>query len=207
MKNLVLLITLILTYTFCFSQTELKQITKKDKVNSIIEKYQVLKENRKVKHGKYEKFLAGKLIETGQYSNDEKSGVWKYYGYKKELNLEYDYDNGKVLFYEKPEKSDTLDRPVIYLGSSYAPRRLIQVNLRYPIKAQENGKSGRIIISIEIDESGKVYDYKIKQKVYPVLDEEALRVVKLIQGDWLPAIYKGEKIKSSYEFPVVFQLQ
>lgn len=206
MKKLTILLAFILVYTFSFSQDNLKQIIKKDNSNDIVEKYFVLKTDKKIIQGKYKRFMDNDLIAEGQYSNNKKSGNWKFYGYNGKLELEYNYDSNIVVSYDQNQLIDTLDRPVILLGSSIEPRRYIQMNLRYPVDAQENNKSGRIIISILIDENGKIYGYEIKQKIYPSLDNAALEAVKKIIGEWLPAIYKGKNIKSRFDIPVIFQL-
>lgn len=73
-----------------------------------IEEYYVLKENRKVKHGTYVRYLPPfgtrdyVLMEVGSYSNGEKQGVWEYYysnGFQKsswnKLKEKGTYVNGK----------------------------------------------------------------------------------------------------------------
>ena len=42
--------------------------------------------------------------------------------------------------------------------------------------------------------------------VDPLLDEEALRVVKGIPGKWVPSREKGKKVPVSYTIPVSFRL-
>ena len=42
--------------------------------------------------------------------------------------------------------------------------------------------------------------------VDPLLDEEALRVVKGIPGKWVPGREKGKKVPVSYTIPVSFRL-
>ena len=52
----------------------------------------------------------------------------------------------------------------------------------------------------------EVQDVKVLRGVHPDLDAEALRVVSS-SPDWTPGYVKGEPVKVSYTFPVIFQLR
>ena len=200
----------ILIGTFIYSayaQTELIKIKKKDKEKSVVEKYYVLKNDRNIKNGEYSKFIKNKKVTTGQYTNNKETGIWTFYDFDNSVDLKYDFDKDSVLFVDIQDDTSGLDRPAIYFGSFYEARYTIMTNLRYPAEAAENGKTGRILIDVFIDTKGNVYDYKVQKSVYPPLDNEALRVVKLIPQKWLPAIKNGEPIKAIYTFPVIFVLQ
>ena len=190
-----------------YGQVELKKITKKDKENSIVENYYVLKNGNNIKQGDYKRFLNSKKIITGQYTNNRESAICTFYDSDNSMDLKYDYDTDSVLYLDAENNTPELGRPMIYLGSLYEARYIVFTNLRYPEAAAVNGKSGRVLIDIYIDKSGKVYDYKIQKSVYPPLDNEALRVVKLIPQKWLPAIKNGEPVESIFTFPVAFVLK
>lgn len=208
MKKILLLMTLVLLYTFSFSQSDLKRIVLKDKTTKIVEKFYVVKNNKSIKQGKYEKYYKSTLLETGEYFNSEKVGSWKYFNNLNELELEYNYDTNGVIYFKdnSTNSTDKIDQPPLILGNSFEPRLIILHNLRYPIIAQENRMSGRVLVQVHIDENGEVTNYSVKETVYPALDKEAIRVVKLIKCDWIPAIDKGNKIKSIHTFPIIFQL-
>ena len=207
MKRILMIFILGSIINSIYAQNELKKIKKKDKEKSIVEIYYVLKNDKNKKNGDYIKFLNNKKIETGQYVNNEKSGIWTFYDSDNTVDLKYDYDKDSILFVDIKNDHSDLDRPGIYLGSLYETRYTIMTNLRYPAEAAENGKSGRVLIDIFIDKNGNVYDYKIKESVYPPLDNEALRVVKLIPKKWLPAYKNGEPVEYKYTYPVFFVLQ
>ncbi len=190
-----------------YAQTDLKRITKKDKEKSVKESYYVLKKDRNVRQGDYTRFVNNKKVVTGQYVDNKKSGIWTFYDANNSVDLKYDYDNDSVLFVDIQNDTSGLDRPMIYFGSIYEARYIVMTNLRYPIEALDNGKSGRILIDIFVDKKGEVYDYKVQESVYLPLDNEALRVVKMIPQRWLPAIKNGEPIAGKYTFPVNFVLQ
>jgi hypothetical protein len=49
-------------------------------------------------------------------------------------------------------------------------------------------------------------DYSVGEVIYRALDEEALRVVKLFQPEFLPAGKDGKKVQSKVRIPIVFIL-
>ena len=79
-------------------------------------------------------------------------------------------------------------------------------NLRYPVKAQENGVQGRVVLQFVITKEGKVADIKIMRGVSPELDEEAVRVVKAMPA-WTPGKQDGQAVNVRYTLPVTFRLQ
>ena len=79
-------------------------------------------------------------------------------------------------------------------------------NLRYPVKAQENGIQGRVILQFVITKEGKVADIKIMRGVSPELDEEAVRVIKAMPA-WTPGKQDGQAVNVRYTLPVTFKLQ
>ncbi|MBI9054009.1 MAG: M56 family metallopeptidase [Bacteroidales bacterium] len=85
-------------------------------------------------------------------------------------------------------------------------RFFIQKNLRYPIEAQKNDKEGRIFVSFVVDKEGYVKNVKVERGVYPSLDQEAIRVVKL-SPKWEPGIKDGKSVNVKYTFPIIFKLK
>jgi len=78
-------------------------------------------------------------------------------------------------------------------------------NTNYPAVAQENGISGRVYIEFSISKTGEVTDVKLLRGVDPLLDAEALRVIKS-SPKWEPGMQRGKPVKVKYQFPVSFKL-
>ena len=57
-----------------------------------------------------------------------------------------------------------------------------------------------------IDEKGKVADTKVLKSANPLLDAEAVRVVKGMP-DWIPGRQKGEAVKVYFTLPIAFALK
>jgi TonB family protein len=85
-------------------------------------------------------------------------------------------------------------------------REWVQQNLVYPPEAVKNKMSGRITVQFAINSKGKVVDVKILRGVAPLLDQEAIRAIKL-SPDWTPAEQGGRLVKQQFVMPVIFQLQ
>ena len=68
-------------------------------------------------------------------------------------------------------------------------------NIKYPVKAQENGVQGRVIVSFVVETDGSITDVKVARSVDPSLDREAMRIVKAMPK-WTP----GKKdVENLYE--------
>ena len=76
----------------------------------------------------------------------------------------------------------------------------------YPLVAREEGKDGRVILIVLIDEKGQVRDVQLAQGSYDVLNEVALR--KMRKAIFLPA-YNNEHqpIACKAVIPIQFELR
>lgn len=79
-----------------------------------------------------------------------------------------------------------------YPGGTDALKEFITENLKYPADAK--GKIiGVVPVTFIIDREGNMVNSKVEKSLYPSLDEEAMRVVKLIKG-WKPAMQNGKPV-------------
>ena len=112
-------------------------------------------------------------------------------------------DSSEVVpYYEcdnKPAFLGSTD-PVVFL------KKWVYVYLRYPKAAQERGIQGRVLVDFIIDEKGKVTDVKAVKSSDPLLEEEALRVIKA-SPDWRPGRVRGKKVKAQMSLNVEFRLE
>jgi len=79
-------------------------------------------------------------------------------------------------------------------------------NMMYPAEARHNDIQGRVIIGFLVNEDGSISDIKIVRGVHKSLDDESLRVIKLMPN-WTPAQHDGEKIKARYTIPITYKLE
>ena len=82
----------------------------------------------------------------------------------------------------------------------------VKTHQRYPRKAKKAGIGGRVILTFKINEKGKLTDIQIRRGVHPLLDKEAVRVVKSAPQKWTAGTQNGKPITVTYIFPVIFSL-
>lgn len=82
----------------------------------------------------------------------------------------------------------------------------ISKNMQYPAEAQKQKVGGRVVVQMVVDAEGNVTNPRILQGVNPLLDKEALRLMKDMPK-WTPGKQNGEAVAVKYTLPVMFQLQ
>ena len=216
MRNLILSIFLF-SIAVSYGQDNLKKVTVNDRKNHLTESYTVKKPGNVIKQGTYE-LIGGKknvLIE-GNYANNNRTGVWKFYSESGELVRQFNFDRDSLVEYKWNANDSTVLRVKTAVGwmkkeVSSPPFPLygdlnfiISRNLQYPAEAKKAHQEGRVVVSVHIDRTGVILGYRRDSKASTLFDEEALRVVKLIDV-WYPAICEGKKTECEYLIPVEFK--
>jgi periplasmic protein TonB len=98
-----------------------------------------------------------------------------------------------------------VERWAMYPNGKDGINDLILKNLQYPKEAQEQKLEGQVIVEYIITLDGTVNEIKVIKSVHPLLDEEAKRVINLMER-WVPTIQKGRAIKTAYQQIINFQL-
>jgi len=185
------------------------------------ETYNVLKSDKTIRHGEYKKLSSrNTVIIKGVYKSGIKDSIWECYDYDGQVILKYNYSKSELVFYKPDEpmkkaeykiigNEDSkviLSRVPIYLGGDHYIMSEIYKDIRYPIKAQENDKSGTVYVSFTVDKYGKTSNYHVNKKLGYDLDEESIRVLKLIPDNWLPGLLNGQAVDVEITCPIVFIL-
>ena len=113
-------------------------------------------------------------------------------------------------------RKEELEEEVIYFlpsetkpefpGGEKALKKFIRNRLEYPVKASEQGIYGKVLVSFRINIVGEVENIKVINKVHPLLDNEAIRIVKLLPK-WKPGKINRKAVASHYTIPVNFVLK
>jgi TonB family protein len=82
----------------------------------------------------------------------------------------------------------------------------IRKNTIYPREAIDQSITGRVILSFVIGYDGYVQDINIIQSVHPLLDNEAIRVVKCMDR-WISGVCNGQFVKVQYNLPFKFSIK
>lgn len=98
---------------------------------------------------------------------------------------------------------DFMPQPV---GGVDAWSKFLSKNLHFPAAAQEEGLSGKVIMSFIIEKDGRLSNITVDHGAGHGFDEEALRVLKLAKA-WKPGMQNGQPVRVKYSIPINFQLQ
>ncbi len=84
--------------------------------------------------------------------------------------------------------------------------KFIYANIVYPEIAKENNVQGRVILRFCVTYKGGVDQVQILKGVDKTLDDEAVRVIKMLPT-WKPGKQGGKPVNVWYSVPVTFQLK
>lgn len=215
--NKTILFLLTFVPTILFGQ-DLKKIN--DNENN--ETFYVLKSDRVTKHGKYQKFSYNyKLLITGFYKHGVRDSIWECFNMDGDRTAIYNYTKNQLVYYKPTDKikdkkfrllngnnnSDTtLSRTPIFLGGEDLVRSVLAKNLRYPSAALEKGKSGKVYVLFTVDKFGKVSNFHVESPQGFGMDNEAIRVLKLLPDNWLPGLLNEQPVDVEVAYPISFTL-
>jgi len=76
---------------------------------------------------------------------------------------------------------------------------------RYPPEAMALGITGRVHVRFVVEQDGRVDSVTVLRGVHPLLDAEAMRVVRLADG-WEPGRMNGMPVRVALTVPVTFHM-
>ena len=84
--------------------------------------------------------------------------------------------------------------------------QLLNENIKYPAEAAKDGVEGRVIVEFVVEKDGSINNVRVVQSVDPLLDKEAVRVVKRMPK-WIPGKQNGVVVRVKYSIPITFNLE
>lgn len=106
---------------------------------------------------------------------------------------------------ENPLNFRLVEKIPEFPGGIAAFMKWLSANLHYPVAAKNAKKEGKVVVSFIVNRDGTTTDYKIEKSAHPLLDREALRVVKLMPK-WEPGIENDEPCRTLFAIPIIFKL-
>ncbi len=95
-----------------------------------------------------------------------------------------------------------------FLGGEYAMMRFINNNIRYPKTAADSHIEGKVIVQFVVEKDGSIGEVKVARGVHKDLDQEAVRVIKMLPKFYEPGRNAiGEPVRVWYTMPINFKLQ
>ncbi len=99
------------------------------------------------------------------------------------------------------------DEMPLYPGGDAALLKFIADSSKYPEQCMKNHVTGKVILKFVVNKDCTVSDISVLQSVNPLLDAEAIRVVKLLPRFEKPAKIKGKAVAVYYMVPITFSLK
>lgn len=125
------------------------------------------------------------------------------------------YPDGKIMITSGPaDESRIKDEKGVFTapakiadfkGGQEALMIFLGDNVKWPAGAPTTDKPIRAIVQFTVNVDGTVTDAKVMRKTTEVFDNEAVRVVNLTSGHWVPAEYEGKPVASKFTIPITFQ--
>lgn len=127
-----------------------------------------------------------------------------------DTEFDFEFDEDEEIDLEEIAEED--DKIFIYVknmpefpGGKLALRRYVAEHVVYPAVARENGIEGTVFLRFEVTKSGKIGRVELQKGVDPLLDDEAIRVIKELPK-FKPGEQNGKKVNVWYSIPVTFKL-
>ncbi|WP_300660831.1 energy transducer TonB [Fluviicola sp.] len=101
---------------------------------------------------------------------------------------------------------DVIEDVAEFPGGSFAFRKYLIENMRYPQDALDRGITGKCYVSFVVDTNGICTNFKIIKGIpdCPSCDQEAFRLVRQMPK-WKPGLRNGKPIETLYRVPIVFK--
>ena len=90
-------------------------------------------------------------------------------------------------------------------GGESGMMKFLTENVKYPKEALDKGITGRVLVEFVVERDGSINDVKIMKSVDPILDNEAIRIVKAMPK-WEPGTMNGKAVRVKHTLPVTFRL-
>ncbi|UKN02151.1 energy transducer TonB [Paracrocinitomix mangrovi] len=103
------------------------------------------------------------------------------------------------MVYDMPEQMPE------FPGGSDAMERFIIDNIKYPPLAKEKRIQGKVYVQFIVEKDGQLTEIKIRRGAHELLDQEAIRVIKLMP-EWKPGSMRGRTVRTRYTVPITFAL-
>ncbi len=92
-----------------------------------------------------------------------------------------------------------------YPGGAVEFMKWLTKTLRYPQKARDQKKQGKVVAVFYVEKDGSITGLKVTQSLSPECDREALRVLAMMPN-WKPGIQHDQPCRTKVCIPIVFKL-
>lgn len=142
---------------------------------------------------------------VGNYLNDNKVGLWKYFETDTTLFYTYNYDSNILSNPNNVSGGDStyiksnneyvfasVDNPQLYGSYKNAAVTELAMAFTLPISILKEGKCGRFIYSFVVDETGVLKNIVVEQSSLKEFDTSVIKGLQALKENWLPAKKDGK---------------
>ena len=101
---------------------------------------------------------------------------------------------------------DIVEQMPSFPGGDRKLMEYLASSIQYPPECKESRIQGRVIVTFVVERDGSISHAKVAKSLDPLLDAEALRVVKAMPK-WIPGRQAGVTVAVKYTIPVNFRLK
>jgi TonB family protein len=169
-----------------------------------------IKMGSKFKHNKLEQHR-GLLLQLGiiislllvlAAFNYKSTSLDRFSGNYVEISLNLDTITFETNNIKKPLPSEQF-KDAEFKGGMPALTQYFKTNINYSEEVKTQGIQGRVYVKFTINRYGKVKNPKIIRSIHPLLDKEALILIKNMPA-WKPATKGNQAVECEQVLPVVF---
>jgi TonB family protein len=112
---------------------------------------------------------------------------------------------------EMPRFPGCEEEPDTQTRKQCADRKMLEFlyrNIKYPAEARNSAAQGTGVLRLVIGETGRVEAYEVVRHLHPALNEEMLRLARLVQEQitWVPGRQGGKAVKVQLLLPIKYAL-
>jgi Gram-negative bacterial TonB protein C-terminal len=160
------------------------------------------------------------LLARHFYKDGLRVGIWEFYTMNGALYWTYNFNTSTANYlmentedgfyaYQDGDSSWSKKQPTkktIWLSSEMQWNDFLVKNLKYPEAAVRTRTQGKVDVRVYVDDHGNAAKYELGNNLDPLLNKEAVRVTKLFDPEFVPAVNNGKKVSSIYTLKVSFKL-
>ncbi|MVN76717.1 TonB family protein [Hymenobacter sp. HMF4947] len=117
---------------------------------------------------------------------------------QKPAKLKYTADDPKHIY-------DAVEQPAVPKGGPAGYADYLATHQKYPTAAMKANQEGTVLVTFVVERSGSIGEVEVQKPVAPLLDAEAIRVIKSAPK-WTPAHNHGQTVRQRVTVPVSFVL-
>lgn len=132
------------------------------------------------------------------------------YDFKDSVRFEHDsLDRLKMTYHKDSVHLNCSDSEtnVSFKGGDDQLNNFLIENLIYPYQAREDDISGVVIVTFTVNKDGRISDVYLDGPMQePSLVREAIRVIELTEGKWIPGTMCGKNVNTVCRIPITFEI-